>query len=98
MSVKMSFISVRLSACPECSRPGFRRTFRRCLCRSCYAIRQVRDRYRPFRFRDVYDDARTANIPDVPTDALPGTEAKIQVMCERARNHQLLFCPDDARA
>jgi len=41
-------------------------------------------------------DDEERSLPDSPTDALPGTEAKEAVLAERARKGQLLFHPDDA--
>jgi hypothetical protein len=37
-----------------------------------------------------------APLPDMPTDALPGTAEKVNVMQARARLAQQLFHPDDA--
>lgn len=34
--------------------------------------------------------------PAAPTPALPGTPARVAVLCERARQHVQLFHPDDA--
>lgn len=41
--------------------------------------------------------AAEATLPTTPTDALPGTEAKVRVMAERAALGLELFHPDDAR-
>lgn len=36
-------------------------------------------------------------LPATPTDHLPGTEGKIQVMIERAQRGEALFHPQDAQ-
>lgn len=36
-------------------------------------------------------------LPCQPTDALPGTDEKFAVLCQRAENNQELFHPNDAK-
>jgi hypothetical protein len=86
---------------PACRHCGSRNATRpRGLCRRCY--------YRPgllalypstskLARRGVGNGNRRAPLPDAPTSALPGTPEKVEVLCERARRHQQLFHPLDAR-
>jgi len=44
---------------------------------------------------DVDDFDGPAELPDTPTDALPGTEGKIAVLAQRAAQWRQLWHPDD---
>lgn len=63
------------------------------LCRACYQDPQI---------RDLYAGKGTAsrlgaNPPQTPTDALPGTPARVEAMARRVENREHLYHPDDAR-
>ena len=64
------------------------------LCKACYAS-PARGLY-PCRWSPDWTAAGTA--PPGPTAALPGTEAKVDVMVGRAERGEALFHPGDAQA
>ena len=69
------------------------------LCWSCYYTPGVRELYpstSKFARRGVKDFNGRARLPE-PTDALPGTPAKVAVLELRARLGQQLWHPLDAR-
>jgi hypothetical protein len=69
------------------------------LCWGCYNTPGVRDLYRStskFASRKVGLGHAPGRLPAEPTSAPPGSEAKVQVMCERAARRENLFHPDDA--
>jgi hypothetical protein len=45
--------------------------------------------------RGVGNFCGTAPLPPAPTSAVPGSEEKIAILEERARNRQSLWHPDD---
>lgn len=75
--------------CRHCNRPtiSYRR---RGLCWGCYQQPGIRARY------FIVGKYRGQSLPARPTEARPGTEAKVLVMIERARKRQQLFHPEDA--
>jgi hypothetical protein len=83
--------------CRHCGQAPINRP--RGLCWHCWHDAEVRDLYPP----SVSKFARRGNgcghggyrLPE-PTDALPGTEAKVRVLEERARRREQLFHPQDA--
>lgn len=69
------------------------------LCWSCYYKPGVRELY-PSNSKYAYRGAGNNRghdqpLPASPTSALPGTEAKIQVLMQRAANGESLWHPDD---
>jgi hypothetical protein len=69
------------------------------LCQSCYENKEIRVRY-PSRGTPRPEEDRNILNPPLPepTRALPGTEAKVRVLTERARTWRRLWHPRDARA
>jgi hypothetical protein len=88
-----------MSSCRHChlgrvSRP-------RGLCWHCYYTAGVRDHYPPtskYSRRGVGNFCGDTPLPPLPTDAPPGSRAKVEVLMERAARHQTLWHPDDATA
>lgn len=66
------------------------------LCWTCFTTLAIRDLYPPRQARHV-DHLGDLRMPRTPTAAPPGSEAKIEVMCERAARGERLFHPGDAR-
>ena len=69
------------------------------LCKPCWDIKSVRRKYGSLTSRHgqrgVADGFYKGGEP-APTDALPGTEAKVLVMIERASRKEKLFSKRDA--
>jgi hypothetical protein len=65
------------------------------LCQPCFRIRLLRDLYRPRRKLRL---GRKLRLAPTPTDAPPGSPAKLAVLCTRARLRVALFHPDDVSA
>src|SRR5258708_22035569 len=68
------------------------------MCWSCYYRPGVRKQYPPTSKsagRGVGNFCGTAPLPAVSTDAAPGSEEKITILEERAKNRQSLWHPDD---
>ena len=68
------------------------------LCWSCYYTPGVREQFPPtskFTRRGVGISYGNAPLADFPTDAEPGTEAKIMILMERAARRRALFHPLD---
>src|SRR5437016_4958041 len=69
------------------------------LCWHCYYMPGVRDRYMS---TSKYGNRGPGNfngevpVPAMPTDALPGSPEKMEVLAQRALNRQALWHPDDA--
>jgi hypothetical protein len=83
--------------CRHCQRVKSNRP--RGLCWSCYYTPGVREKFpstSKFARRGVSDFNGRARLPE-PTAALPGTEAKVRVLEERARQGQALWHPLDAK-
>ncbi len=83
--------------CRHCNRVPSNRP--RGLCWSCYYRPGVRDLYpstSKFARRGVADRVGRVPLPEEPTKALPGSEAKVLILIERARKRQSLWHPDDA--
>lgn len=74
---------------------------RRGLCWHCWKNKNIRVQYPPvsaWGARGHKDRPAGVGRPlPTPTDALPGTAEKIEVLRERARKGQLLAHPDDAK-
>jgi len=89
----------RRSPCRHCSL--LRVVKRRGLCHRCYYTKAIRRLYSDNRKRGAgsvgNDWVRPTPLPDEPTDALPGTEAKVEVMRARFAERQSLWHPEDAR-
>jgi hypothetical protein len=69
------------------------------LCWSCYYTPKIRDRYPStsiFARRGVGNFNGDAPLADFPSDAIPGSEAKIRILMERASRMQSLFHPLDS--
>jgi hypothetical protein len=83
--------------CRHCNRVPSNRP--RGLCWSCYYRPGVRDLYpstSKFARRGVEDRVGRVPLPDAPTGAMPGSEAKVLILMERARKRQSLWHPADA--
>lgn len=68
------------------------------LCWSCYYTPGVRDLYpstSKFAHRGVGNFNGNTPLPERPTVELPGSEAKVLVLMERAAKRQSLFHPQD---
>ena len=69
------------------------------LCWSCYYKVGIRDLYpstSKFARHGIDDFNGTVRLPDLPTDAPPGSPEKVAVLERRARLRQGLWHPDDA--
>lgn len=83
--------------CRHCKRTRSNRP--RGLCWSCYYKPGVRERYpstSKFARRGISDFLGKTPLPQTPTLAPPGTEAKIRILAERASRRETLWHPDDA--
>jgi hypothetical protein len=83
--------------CKHCQRRQANRP--RGLCYPCFYTEGVRRLYPVAALgnhRGVGLGTGKAPLP-LPTDAPPGTEAKVLVLCDRARRHEQLFHPQDAK-
>lgn len=83
--------------CRHCQKTRSNRP--RGLCWTCYYTPGVRELYpstSKFARRGVGNFNGTAPLPDVPTDAPPGSEEKIRILMERAAKRQALWHPKDA--
>ena len=83
--------------CRHCNRRKVTRP--RGLCFPCYYAPTVRDRYpsvSKFGRRFVGDFCGLPPLPCWPTSAMPGSDAKIEVLALRARSKQSLWHPQDA--
>jgi hypothetical protein len=70
------------------------------LCWSCYYTPGIRERYpstSKFARRGIADCTGRVLLPPEPTAALPGSAEKVAILEERARLHQALWHPRDAR-
>lgn len=74
-----------------------RRILRLGLCYICYYSPQIRKKYKEDRDEDrKYPTEQIPYpLPAQPTDAQPGTEAKIEVMAERVARKEALHHPHD---
>jgi hypothetical protein len=66
------------------------------LCRPCYLAPHVRSLYPPARAGRDPALGGLAPMPTEPTTALPGTPAKVAVLCRRAAQGEALWHPEDA--
>lgn len=93
----MSCIATTGAVCRHCvRRPAYKP---RGLCHVCYYVPGVRERFpstSKFARRGVGHGCRGYALPDSPTDAMPGSEAKIAVLCERFAAGVALWHPHDA--
>ena len=81
--------------CRNCGRaPGTRA---RGLCWACFQKRGVRRRFPMLRKSFRPDRCEGRPMPPTPTNALPGTEAKVGVFRRRAARRMQLWHPQDAR-
>jgi hypothetical protein len=83
--------------CRHCRRSAVNRP--RGLCWHCYYTPGVKDLYGYVECRQsargVGNGCINATLGE-PTQAMPGTREKLEVLAARARNHQALFHPADA--
>lgn len=90
----------RRARCASCGRRAVNRPRR--LCAACYADPLVRQQFPPVRDTrgggKPRDGVAPRPLPRRPTDAPPGSEAKILVLIDRARRGLQLHHPDDAGA
>lgn len=88
-----------LTCCRHCAQ--FRSLRYRGLCSTCYQSDAIRKQYpaQPGNAgrRGEKDDNRVRPLPDEPTDALPGTVAKMDVMSARIEAGYQPHHPLDAR-
>lgn len=90
--------SVVAMVCPHCRRCKVQ-SGRRGLCIGCHHKPDVRALYPAvgkFGNRGVGNLTGRRPMPASPTQAAPGTPAKLEVMAERARRGERLWHPDDA--
>jgi hypothetical protein len=83
--------------CRHCQKTKSNRP--RGLCWTCYYTAGVRELYpstSKFARRGPGNFNGQAPLPDLPTDAAPGSEAKILILMERAILKQALFHPADS--
>lgn len=80
-----------MSECNHCRRRG--RIFARGLCWICWQDKRIRCRHSDLRVTDTMD----AQQAPEPTDAIPGTERKLQILEQRAAQSLALFHPEDAK-
>ncbi len=83
--------------CRHCHRSKSSRP--RGLCWACYYTPGIREHYpseSPFARRGIGNFNGIAPAADYPTDAYPGSEAKIRILIERAGRQQSLFHPLDS--
>lgn len=87
---------VALRLCIHCGQRPANRPRR--LCWGCYYTPGVKDQYQPVSVNGRRGVAGEAPLmpADSPTDALPGTEEKIEVLMRRAALGQALYHPMDA--
>lgn len=88
-----------MNVCRHCGRNKVNRP--RGLCWSCYYTPGIRNRYpstSKFCRRGVEDFEGPAHLPPLPTGALPGSPAKVAVLCDRASKRLALWHPNDAAA
>lgn len=85
--------------CKHCQDPTRTVNRPRGLCWNCYYRPGVRDQYQPkTNHGKRFDETKKqAGPPDSPTDATPGSEAKILVLIDRVALRQDLHHPKDAR-
>jgi hypothetical protein len=83
--------------CRHCHR--FKSSRPRGLCWACYYTPGIRDHYpstSKFARRGLGNFNGDASPADYPTDAYPGSEAKIRILMQRAGRQQSLFHPLDS--
>ncbi len=84
--------------CPLCRDPRRAATRPRGLCFACYADpanRELVPSTSKYAVGTRHNFSGCAPMPEHPTDAAPGTEAKIEALEQRAKRKQALFHPDD---
>ena len=82
--------------CRHCQKCNVNRP--RGLCWSCYYRPGVRDQYpstSKYARRGVGNFCGSTVLPARPTEAAPGTDEKIAILAERARNRESLWHPED---
>jgi hypothetical protein len=83
--------------CRHCHKANSSRP--RGLCWACYYTPRIRDHYpstSKFARRGVGNFNSDAPLADYPTEAIPGSEAKIRILIERAHSMKSLFHPLDS--
>lgn len=86
-----------MQLCRHCQRVRSNRP--RGLCWSCYYKPGVRDLYpstSKYARRGICDFNGRVTLPGAPTNALPGTPEKVEILAQRARLRQSLWHPEDA--
>lgn len=97
MTLQMSDGKNTWKICRHCNTRNVNRP--RGLCWPCYYKPGVRDLYpstSKYARRGVSGDNTNRPLPDFKTEALTGTESKIQILELRAMLGQQLFHPEDA--
>jgi len=85
--------------CRHCAKPIVNTT-RRGLCAGCYNTRLIRDQYPApsptacGTYRGIDHGNKQGELPE-PTEALPGSPEKLQVLMRRARRGEKLFHAKD---
>jgi hypothetical protein len=87
-------ITDNYAAPPACRHCGAKATKPRRLCWRCYADAAIRERYTQLQRQQRREGRGRKPLPQ-PTDALPGTEAKMRVLEERRAAGQELWHPLD---
>ncbi len=83
--------------CRNCQKSKSNRP--RGLCWTCYYAPGVRELFpstSKFARRGLGSFNGNAPLPDEPTDASPGSDAKIMILMKRAAKRQALFHPQDS--
>lgn len=83
--------------CLHCGRARVNRP--KGLCWSCYykpGVRELHPSASKYARRGLRDFNGAFRLPTTPTTAIPGTEAKLQVLSQRAERGECLFHDDDA--
>jgi len=84
-------------ACRNCQRSKVNRP--RGLCWSCYYKPGIREQFpstSKFARRGLGNFCGQATVPTCSTRAVPGSEEKIAILAERAKNQQSLWHPADS--
>lgn len=86
------------NCCRNCGK--LRAHFARGLCRGCWQRKSIREQFPQIKLKkeNPYLTQGKLVLPEHATDALPGTEAKILVLQQRAAEGTLLFHPLDVKS
>lgn len=95
----MANYKVARTPCRNCLKAPASRLWRRGLCWPCYQTPGVRTKFpvnEKVKRRGVMNGFLTPPLPPEPTSAVPGSEAKVEVMRARAEAGYCIFHPGDA--